>query len=1448
MVLKKHWYYIHDFETARSMAPAVFFLKLLLPTTCNIPKLGPRIVKEDLKLLPRRCGACRRYDGTRDWTVRNYSTLTNAQYPKSQLKTRINKKPTVDIIRVADESIREGRARITRINQHSFNQTLGNLPKAPVETTGTAKVSHSVEESALSESLLEFNEQISNEKIRNLINSHVENSWTSYPNINEEVRWGRGMTHTYDASFIVNDVSDSAEIFEGNPSNINFAEELFRNVAPAEKRESLDKSDSDLSLLSSPLSGFAHVESVPLPETTSDASVGVSQSSQQKDDNSTNAKSKKKVVSSKKKTKAAPTPQKTKSASNKLKVVKGATSTLKSKQKHPTVKQLSVEQPLVEDSLSWETTIGEISTQVLEEESIKTHAAASKKSPKLTKKQKKLQREDENKKHLKEVRRRGREASFNQSLAAYISVCVNMGMLNRATHTLLYYRQCAKHTTNSHASQRISTVQPYNFVLQGHAEKGNFRKMEELLKCLFEDHITPDETTYAMLLNCLGRQPESPDNTKSIEGCLNTMKKAGIDVQTLFTNVDFVSNGFECALKAVRRVLPSFELHQEMPPTVFSCNLVNKLNKSLHSTKVSSPAHGVVTLEELAEWAEEQFNMEVKSELVINSIEKKEESENAHHYRKMLELWEGRWRKVLHNSFVTQLNVLKKSFFSNRLDKRMTLYPYLVTLPPEEFVNIMMQEIYRLARGSDTFSLTRYTLYRRLGELVYNRYLVQYKKDAGVLDKLKNVYQEYLSWYLDNDRKDGVTYVPRVRWQELADSRGGGPNVEHGPVDWPNTVLVSLGKFMYSMIFLKVLVWNPLHSEKHAYPALYEVERAKGYRVVDEIKPSPSLVELYQKAAKPTLTFESVVSPMVCPPIPWVSTKLGGYLLNNAKIVRLPYSAHQQKHRMEECGKQQLYPVMDSLNQLSTIPWTVNQPILDIIIELFNNKGCEELDIPQPPSECPQPKKVHPGMSKSEIYKIRRQRLEYEQKKNEMHSLWCDALYKLSLANHFRDRVFWFPHNMDFRGRVYPCPPHLNHLSSDVFRSVLQFARGEKLGPEGLRWLKLHLINLTGFVKRESVVDRLKYCEEVMDDIFDSADEPITGKRWWTKSDEPWQTLAACKELAAAIRSGNPEEYVSHLPIHQDGSCNGLQHYAALGRDKIGAISVNLAPSKVPQDVYSAVAALVEDERIKDANAGQEIAQVLEGHVKRKVIKQTVMTTVYGVTRYGARLQIEKQLKALDDFPQEHRWAASHYLVHKTFLCLEKMFTATKEIQNWFTDCAKIVSETRGENLEYVTPLGLPVVQPYSKFKGDQVSITKLPASFCMDSFMKPNVMKQKNAFPPNFIHSLDSTHMMLTSLNCQKAGITFVSVHDCFWTHASSVDTMSKICRQQFVALHKEPILEDLSKFLQKTFGLSHSDFAHDGSALDSSKMKLNNVVCQVPTKGEFDITSVHDSMYFFS
>ena len=136
-------------------------------------------------------------------------------------------------------------------------------------------------------------------------------------------------------------------------------------------------------------------------------------------------------------------------------------------------------------------------------------------------------------------------------------------------------------------------------------------------------------------------------------------------------------------------------------------------------------------------------------------------------------------------------------------------------------------------------------------------------------------------------------------------------------------------------------------------------------------------------------------------------------------------------------------------------------------------------------------------------------------------------------------------------------------------------------------------------------------------------------------------------ELKNALELEDPTQYLSSLPVHQDGTCNGLQHYAALGGDATGAQQVNLAAADRPSDVYTHISTQVEKQINEDAVAGNEVAQLLVGKIARKVVKQTVMTTVYGVTFVGAREQIEKQLKDRGDIPSEKVWGAASYLAKK---------------------------------------------------------------------------------------------------------------------------------------------------------------------------------------------------------
>jgi DNA-directed RNA polymerase len=212
---------------------------------------------------------------------------------------------------------------------------------------------------------------------------------------------------------------------------------------------------------------------------------------------------------------------------------------------------------------------------------------------------------------------------------------------------------------------------------------------------------------------------------------------------------------------------------------------------------------------------------------------------------------------------------------------------------------------------------------------------------------------------------------------------------------------------------------------------------------------------------------------------------------------------------------------------------------------------------------------------------------------------------------------------------------------------MLTFADPKPLGKRGLYWLKVHLANFAGKDKM-SFDARAKYVDDNFENVRASVNDPFAEGAWWMTLDDPFQGLATCYEVIRAVDSGNPESYLCPLPVHMDGSCNGLQHYAALGLDTVGGKAVNLLEGDGPQDVYIGVmhevirrvaeeAAHELDFDTSNSDAlsrkqkknqkNNQAAKLVNGLIDRGVVKRTVMTSVYGVTYVGARQQIQEKIE-----------------------------------------------------------------------------------------------------------------------------------------------------------------------------------------------------------------------------
>lgn len=580
--------------------------------------------------------------------------------------------------------------------------------------------------------------------------------------------------------------------------------------------------------------------------------------------------------------------------------------------------------------------------------------------------------------------------------------------------------------------------------------------------------------------------------------------------------------------------------------------------------------------------------------------------------------------------------------------------------------------------------------------------------------------------------------------------------------------------------------------------------------------------------------FSPVLLPMVVPPRPWTTPRDGGYLTDiggRSWLVRTRNRAYRR-----ELGLVDMPEVYDALNAIQATPWKINKSVLDVANELWDAGGAVAGLPDREMTELP----ARPEMldTNPEFYKAhfadefkdwkRRMAIAYEEN-GQLVSKRLAAAQMLALADKFSEfPAIYFPHNLDFRGRTYPIPPTLNPQSNDLGKALLTFAEGKPLGNDGAFWLAVHLANCWG-VDKVSFEERVSWVKANEEMILDCALNPLDGCRRWQEADSPFCALAACFEWAGFCLNG--KEHVSHIPVALDGSCNGLQNFSAMLRDPIGGAATNLTPHQKPADIYTEVLNVAQRKIAAAAQGGDEKAIKLDGQLTRSLVKHPVMTLPYGVTQSGMRAQLLKEMKGSelgDD------WEVAAYLASILWEAIGEVVVAARAAMDWLRDVSKIASSA-DLPVSWTTPAGFPVLQEYRAEEGVRIRphVGGREVNLVVNiGGTKLDRRRQTLGISPNFVHSCDASHMMLSVNLAVANGITsFAMIHDSYGTHAANAGILAAALRQAFVDQYSSPVLEN---FRTEISGQLPPEVAE----------KLP----PVPPSGSLDLSAVLDSPYFFA
>lgn len=594
-----------------------------------------------------------------------------------------------------------------------------------------------------------------------------------------------------------------------------------------------------------------------------------------------------------------------------------------------------------------------------------------------------------------------------------------------------------------------------------------------------------------------------------------------------------------------------------------------------------------------------------------------------------------------------------------------------------------------------------------------------------------------------------------------------------------------------------------------------------------------------------------VYLPTIIPPRPWTSPFQGGYW--TPRVRRLSLVKTFSRQYLEELGERDMPLVYDAINAMQHTAWTINNEVLEVVRNLWNagsNLGgipsADDHELPPKPAFLEQeiPKEEWTEEQIKQFKQWKRSATDTYTANAKLKSLRLQFAKVLMVAEMFEhEEEIYFPHQFDFRGRCYAVPMFLNPQGSDVAKGLLCFANAVAIeDQEGADWLAIHGANCYGYDK-VSLEARVKWVQDREAEILACAADPYSNKLW-ADADKPFQFLAFCIDWAAFKREGFG--YLSSIPVAMDGSCNGLQNFSAMLRDAVGGEAVNLVPQELPADIYQKVADKVLIRVEEDAQSSdEEVAKIARGWLKhginRKVCKRPVMTLAYGAKEFGFKTQVFEdtvqpyKFEAGPDFPWEGSgWDAASYMGKLIWECVGQVVIAARAAMDWLQKAARAAA-SEGLPVRWETPDGLTVLQAYPKMKSKRAKLTfggqRIDLTVALEPTTELDKSKQANGISPNWIHSLDGSHMRATVRRAWEEGIrSFSLIHDSYGTHAGNSWALAQFLRDEFVQMYT--LVDVLERFKREL-----EDQLPEGTVLDP-----------LPSKGTLDLALVKESAFFFA